>query len=49
MSDDGTFMPHHIEYDNGGDAQDTMGWVDAFLDTIAGAVDGIRLAQGGVS
>jgi hypothetical protein len=37
MSDDGTFMPHHIEYDNGGDAQDTMGWIDAFLDTIADA------------
>ena len=37
MSDDGTFMPHHIEYDNGGDAQDTMGWIDAFLDTLADA------------
>ena len=37
MQDDGTFMPHHIEYDNGGDAQETMGWIDAWLDTLADA------------
>jgi hypothetical protein len=38
MADDGTFMPHGIEYDNGGDAQETMGWIDAWLDTLADAV-----------
>lgn len=37
MQDDGTFMPHGLEYDNGGDAQETMGWIDAFLDTFADA------------
>jgi hypothetical protein len=35
MRDDGTYMPHHLVLDTGGDAQDTMGWIDAFLDTIA--------------
>jgi hypothetical protein len=37
MRDDGTYMPHHLILDTGGDAQDTMGWIDAFLDTIAKA------------
>jgi hypothetical protein len=37
MSDDGTYMPHHFVLDTGGDAQETMGWIDAFLDTIADA------------
>ena len=44
MSDDGTYMPHHIEYDNGGDAQETMGWIDAWLDTIADAATELDLA-----
>jgi hypothetical protein len=35
MRDDGTYMPHHLRLDTGGDAQDTMGWIDAFLGTIA--------------
>jgi hypothetical protein len=35
MSDDGIYMPHHLILDTGGDAQDTMGWIDAFLGTIA--------------
>jgi hypothetical protein len=37
MRDDGTYMPHHLVLDTGGDAQDTMGWIAAFLDTIAKA------------
>jgi hypothetical protein len=37
MRDDGTYMPHHLVLDTGGDAQDTMDWIDAFLDTIAKA------------
>jgi hypothetical protein len=37
MLDDGTYMPHHLVLDTGGDAQETMGWIDAFLDTIADA------------
>jgi hypothetical protein len=37
MRDDGTFMPHHLVLDTGGDAQETMGWIDAFLATIANA------------
>jgi hypothetical protein len=37
MSDDGTYMPRHFVLDTGGDAQDTMGWIDAWLNTIADA------------
>jgi hypothetical protein len=37
MLDDGTYMPHHLEYEGIGDANETMGWIDAFLDTIASA------------
>ena len=33
-----------IKYDNGGDAQDTMGWIDAFLDTLADAATELDLA-----
>jgi hypothetical protein len=46
MSDDGTYMPHHLEYDHGGDAQETMAWIDAFLDTLAGAVAALALQEG---
>jgi hypothetical protein len=42
MRDDGTFMPFDIEfhYDVGyeGDSAAVLGWLDAFLNTIAGAV-----------
>jgi hypothetical protein len=31
MRDDGTYMPHHLILETGGDAQETMGWIDAFL------------------
>jgi hypothetical protein len=44
MSDDGTYMPHHFVLDTGGDAQETMGWIDAFLDTVADAT--AALAKG---
>ena len=37
MRDDGTYMVHSLLLDTGGDAQETMGWIDAFLDTIADA------------
>ena len=45
MSDDGTYMPHHLEYDHGGDAQETMAWIDAFLDTLAGAAAALAQQQ----
>jgi hypothetical protein len=35
MRDDGIYMPQTLELDTGGDAQNTMGWIDAFLNTIA--------------
>jgi hypothetical protein len=35
MRDDGTYMPHHLVLETGGDAQETMGWIDAFLETVA--------------
>jgi hypothetical protein len=44
MQDDGTFMPHGLDYENGGDAQETMGWIDAFLDTLAYAVTELELS-----
>jgi hypothetical protein len=45
MRDDGTYMPFASEVDfdfeyteeSAGDSLDTMGWIDAFLDTIADA------------
>ena len=39
MRDDGTYMPHHLVLDTGGDAQETMSWIDAFLETIAAALE----------
>jgi hypothetical protein len=44
MRDDGTFMPHYLVLDTGGDAQETMGWIDAFLDTLADAATELDLA-----
>jgi hypothetical protein len=46
MTDDGTYMPHHLKYDHGGDAQDTMGWIDAFLATLAGAAAALARQEG---
>jgi hypothetical protein len=45
MRDDGTYMPFFPEFEFGfdyiegspGDSRDAMGWIDAFLDTIADA------------
>jgi hypothetical protein len=41
MRDDGTVMPHGLEFEFNsgweGDSGETLGWVDAFLDTIASA------------
>jgi hypothetical protein len=41
MRDDGTFMPHGLEFEfnsgSEGDGGETLGWVDAFLDTLASA------------
>jgi hypothetical protein len=47
MTDDGTHMPHHLKYDHGGDAQETMGWIDAFLATLAGAAAALALEERG--
>jgi hypothetical protein len=44
MRDYGTYMPYEtkfeFEFDPGcaGDGAEVMGWIDAFLDTIAGAI-----------
>ena len=39
MRDDGTYMPHRMEFEyspgSEGDSKQTMGWIDAFLETIA--------------
>jgi hypothetical protein len=41
MRDDGIYMPYTMEFEyssgNEGDSKQTMGWIDAFLDTIAHA------------
>ena len=41
MRDDGTYMPHRMEFEyspgSEGDSKQTMGWIDAFLETIASA------------
>ena len=41
MRDDGTYMPQGIEFeyseDSPGDSREAMGWINAFLDTIADA------------
>jgi hypothetical protein len=41
MRDDGTFMPHGLEFEfnsgSEGDGGETLGWVDAFLDTLTSA------------
>lgn len=44
MRDDGTYMPHNLILETGGDAQDTMGWIDTFLETIAAAAANVGKA-----
>jgi hypothetical protein len=46
MTDDGSYMPRHLKYDHGGDAQETMGWIDAFLATLAGAAAALVRQEG---
>ena len=38
LKDDGEYMPHHLIHDSPGDARDTIGWVDAFLETVVDAM-----------
>jgi hypothetical protein len=53
MRNDGTFMPHWIElkFDPGceGDAGHVLGWIEAFLDTIADAAGDLLARQEGTS
>jgi hypothetical protein len=46
MTDDGSYMPRHLKYDHGGDAQETMGWIDACLATLAGAAAALVRQEG---
>jgi hypothetical protein len=45
MRDDGSYMPRHLILETGGDAKETMGWIDAFLDTLVNAVAAIAEVQ----
>ena len=45
MRDDGDYMVHNLVLDTGGDAQETIGWIDAFLDTIADAATDLDRAR----
>jgi hypothetical protein len=47
MEDDGTYMPQTLVLDTGGDAQNTMGWIDAWLDTVADASADLALRLAG--
>jgi hypothetical protein len=51
MRDDGTYMPHRMEFKfnpgSEGDAKETMAWIDAFLHTIARAT--AALPNGGAA
>jgi hypothetical protein len=38
MKDDGTYMPHDLVLETGGDARETMGWIDVFLGTVNDAL-----------
>jgi hypothetical protein len=48
MRDAGSYMPYEVEFEFeytegcAGDAHDTMGWIDAFLDTIAEAAAALQ-------
>jgi hypothetical protein len=49
--DDGTYMPHRMEFEftpgSAGDAKETIAWIDAFLHTIARST--AALANGGAA
>lgn len=49
MLDDGTYMPHRWEFEFNptcaGDGKETMGWIDAFLDTVANATKALAGVQ----
>jgi len=49
MLDDGTYMPHRMEFEfnlgSEGDAKETMAWIDAFLHTIAHATAALAGVQ----
>jgi hypothetical protein len=49
MDDDGTLMPHQIEFEWSpgceGDAKETLGWIDASLDTIVRATAALVQVQ----
>jgi hypothetical protein len=38
LKDDGEYMPHHLIHESPGDARDTIGWVDAFLEPLVDAM-----------
>ena len=48
MRDDGTYMPQGVEFEytegSAGDSRAAMGWIDAFLDTLADAATELDLA-----
>jgi hypothetical protein len=37
VRNDGVYLQHHLVLDTGCDPEETMDWVDAFLDTIENA------------
>jgi hypothetical protein len=46
MLDDGTYMPHHLEWDGDGDARETKAWIDAFLATLVTTIAGRARQEG---
>jgi hypothetical protein len=48
MRDDGTYMPQGVEFEytegSAGDSRAAMGWINAFLDTLADAATELDLA-----
>ena len=48
MRDDGTYMPQGVEFEytegSAGNSRAAMGWIDAFLDTLADAATELDLA-----
>jgi hypothetical protein len=44
MRDDGTYMTQTFVLETGGDAQNTMGWIDAWLGTIGDAAAALSFA-----
>jgi hypothetical protein len=42
LKDDGEYIPHNLIHESPGDARDTIGWIDAFLETVIEAMDDLR-------